>query len=139
VPRFGLYSHARVEKLFDRAESGRDEAQALKTDPLGFKSVKGDKPPTVLGVSHAAIYTHIGAAGMLRQMRRGLCHGARKNRRCIDIHGPLPIVSSMCPAAIGHRNGRGTDQTAHFEDPLAPAWSEGWEPPLRAGHHPGKS
>jgi L-alanine-DL-glutamate epimerase-like enolase superfamily enzyme len=123
-----LYSHAPGGNYLDKAE-WRDRAQALKTDPLGFRAFKVDTHH-VLGVPMQQYTPTLGPQDFRKMATAyAMAREALGDDIDIDVHCHCEFD---VPSAIGIALAVESIKPLYFEDPLAPAWSEGWNALRRA-------
>jgi galactonate dehydratase len=127
-----LYSHCPAGNYLDKAE-WRDRAQRLAADPWGFQAYKVDTHH-VLGVPMQQYTPSLGPQDF-RKMERAYAMAREAFGDDIDI-----LVHCHCefdvPSAIGIARAVEPIRPLYFEDPLAPAWSEGWNALRRATRVP---
>jgi len=127
-----LYSHCPGGDYLDPAQ-WRDRAQQLRTDPHGFQAFKVDTHH-VLGVAMQEYTPSLGPQD-LRKMERAYALAREALGDDIDI-----LVHCHCefdvPSAIGIAQAIEPIRPLYYEDPLAPAWSEGWMALRRATRVP---
>ena len=117
-----LFSHCPGGDYLSVSE-WRDRAQMLKADPRGFKAYKVDTHH-VLGIPMQQ-YTPTLGPQEFRRMARAYELAREALGDDIDI-----LVHCHCefdvPTSIGIARAVEPIDPLYFEDPLAPAWSEGW-------------
>ena len=117
-----LYSHCPGGDFLSKSEWA-DRAQQLKSDPRGFKAFKVDTHH-VLGVPMQQYTPSLGPQDFKR-METAYAMAREAFGDDIDI-----LVHCHCefdvPSAIGIARAVEPISPIYFEDPLAPAWSEGW-------------
>jgi galactonate dehydratase len=127
-----LYSHCPGGDYLDAAQ-WRDRAQELKADPHGFRAFKVDTHH-VLGVAMQEYTPTLGPAEF-RKMERAYALAREALGDDIEILAHCHCEFDV-PTAIGIARAVEPMRPLYFEDPLAPAWSEGWMALRRATRAP---